>query len=368
MDVRERVSPAEVLGSLAIAFLARPMPQREDAEEHLREALRLDPQDPGACAGMGWLELQRGHRDPAHEWFARALERDPLSAPAVRLMASQLLLDASQRSSATERQAVSAFVRRALDRARAVAPDDPELEGLLARSYVVSPGDDPTPGWAHIVRANEALPGRTDFLLDRLALAAVLGRDDEARQVFDAHFRDAARPELAHAARNALLVGDVRAANRLLAKGDATGAERRLAAARERLADDPELVREADHYLSLLKTQQSHQREAAVETAAIAEYNAGIEALNSRRYAAAAAAFRRAAAASARADFRRHALQMAVRMDLHVRGDRAVALANAGKIAEALAIFEAMDRASMSEEDRRWLDGNIAQLRRMRPR
>src|SRR5205823_2149274 len=145
-EVHENVSPAEVLGSLGTALLARPTPPREDAEEHLREALAVDPRDPGACAGMGWLELMREHRDTAHTWFARALERDPVSVPAVRLLASQLLLDASLRHSATERESVSAFVRKAIARARLLEPDDPELEGLLARSYVVSPGGDPSEG------------------------------------------------------------------------------------------------------------------------------------------------------------------------------------------------------------------------------
>ena len=366
--VRERVTPAEVLGSLGTALLARPTPEREEAEEHLHEALTLDPHDPGACAGMGWLALQRGQRDAARTWFARALEREPVSVPAVRLLASQLLLDASQRASADERKSVTTFVRDAIARARVVAPDDPELEGLLARSYVVSPGDDPTPGWAHIVRASEALPGRQDLLLDRLALAALLGRDDEAWQLFNAHFRDALRPELAHAARHALLAGDVRAANQLLARGDLGGAETRLRSSRVRLGDDPDVAREADRYLAQVRDTQQGNRVTAQENRAIDEYNAGVKAANTARFADAAAAFRRAAAASECGQFRQRALRMAVGMDLHVRGERALALANAGDVAQALAMFEAMDRTSMSDDDRRWLDRNLTQLKRRRGR
>jgi hypothetical protein len=51
-------------------------------------------------------------------------------------------------------------------------------------------------------------------------------------------------------------------------------------------------------------------------------------------------------------------------MDLRARGERAVALARAGDVAQALALFQAMDRTSMSDEDRRWLDRNVTQLKR----
>src|ERR1051325_5601959 len=357
-------------GSSSCASIARRRTRgsREDAEEHLREALAVDPRDPGACAGMGWLGLMREQRETAHTWLARPLERDPVSVPAVRLMASQLLLDASLRSSATERESVSVFVRKAIARARTLEPDDPELEGLLARSYVVSPGADPSEGWTHVVRATERLPARSDLVLDRLALAALLGRDDEAWQLFENHFRTASRPDLAHIARTALLAGNVRAANRMLAKGDASGAQARLLATRERLADAPEGARSADECRSQLSVQQARARETATQNGAIREYNSGIAAANAGKFATAAAAFRRAAAASARGDFRTEALRMAARMDLHVRGERAIALAKAGDVAQALAIFEGMDPKSMSHEDREWHRRNVAQLKHLRGR
>jgi hypothetical protein len=363
-SVRERVPPAEVLGSLGTALLARAAPQLAEAEAHLGEALELDPHEPGACAGMGWLELQRGRHAQANAWFEQALASEPVSVPAVRIMASQLLLDVGERTSAEERQSVSARVRAALARALALAPEDPELEALLARSWVVSPGDDPAPGWEPIVRATAALPGRMDLLLDRLALAALIGRDAEAWQLFATYFRDADHPELTRAAREALLVGDVRAANRLLVHGDMAGAEARLRDARGRLGDDPEVAAEADRYLAQLREAQANHRMTASENRAIDEYNAGVRAANAAQYADAAAAFRRAAAAANREALRRLALQKALSMDLRARGERAVALARAGDVAQALALFQAMDRTSMSDEDRRWLDRNVTQLKR----
>src|SRR5262249_11448803 len=161
---------------------------------------------------------------------------------------------------AEERKSVAVLVRGAIGRAQSQTPDDPELEDLLARSYVVSPGDDPSPGWPHVERASQMLPARSDVQLDRLALAALTGHDAEAQQMFEAHFRHADRPELARAARHALLVGDVRASNRLIQQGDLDGAIARLTATRERLGDDPEVVKETDRYLTQLRnTQASHK-------------------------------------------------------------------------------------------------------------
>src|SRR5262249_46851982 len=83
--VRDRVPAADVLASLAIELLSRPVVAREDAEEHLHTALALDPRHADANAGMGWLELMRGHREPARAWFDRALEPRPASVTAVRV-------------------------------------------------------------------------------------------------------------------------------------------------------------------------------------------------------------------------------------------------------------------------------------------
>jgi len=44
-------------------------------------------------------------------------------------------------------------------------------------------------------------------------------------------------------------------------------------------------------------------------------------------------------------------------------GLRAFDLARAGQVAQAIAIFKGMDRASMSAEDQKWLDVNLARLR-----
>jgi len=368
--VRERVPAAEVLASLGLELLSRPVPQREDAEEHFRQALELDARAPDALAGMGWLALMRERRPEAHSWFDRALAIEPVSPTAVRVMASQLLADVgpapTQGASHGERKAVATTVRSALDRALAANPDDAELLALLARSWVYWYGDDPTPGYEPALRAARALPARTDVQLDLLALAALTGRDAEAQRIYDQRFRDGGSSETRHAARERLLAGDVYHANRSLLQGDAKTAEARLEAARDRVADDAELAREAQRYLDDLHRANRLAAETEQENRAIDAYNQGVSASNAGHYADAEAAFRRAASISAHPEFQAKARRLATRMRQQQDGERAFALARAGQVAQAIAIFEAMDRASMSAEDRKWLDTNLAQLRAQR--
>ena len=361
--VRTRTPAADVLGSLALELLARPVPQREDAEEHLRKALALDARAPDALAGMGWLELMRAHPTEARDWFDKALAVTPISVTAVRVIASQLLLDVGQRSDAAERRLQVTYVRAALERALAASPDDPELLSLLARSWAVWYGSDPEPGWAPAVRAARALPGRADVQLDLLALAALTGRETEAQRVYDQRFRDSDSPEQRRSAQRAWLAGDVFQANRSLLRGDSTAAAARLEAARARVADDPELSRMAERYVAELQRVSRATAATDQENQAISEYNRGVQAANARRYTDAEAAFRRAADRSARPEFQAKALRLATRMRQQQDGERAFALARSGQVGEAIAIFEAMDRSSMSAEDRKWLDTNLARLR-----
>jgi len=361
--VRDRVSPAEVLTSLAIELLSRPVVAREDAEEHLRMALALDARLPDANAGMGWLELMRGHPDQARTWFDRALERKPVSVTAVRVLASRILEDVGRRQAREERKEAALYARAAIERALAVAPGDAELTALLARTWVVWYGDDPEPGYVEALRAERALPGRMDVQLDLLALAALTGRDAEAQRIQDLRFGADAPAESRHAALTARLAGDVLQATRALARGDTTAAEARLDAARERVAGDPELAAEAQRTLDEFQASLRLVHETDQQNRAVAEYNAGVKASNGRRWSEAEAAFQRAAAISARPEFQAQARRNATRMRQQRDGERAFALARKGQVAEAIAIFEAMDRAAMSAEDKAWLDTNLARLR-----
>ncbi len=371
LTTRDGVSPAEPLGSIGCALLGREPPQREDAEAYLREALAADAADPGACAGMAWLALQRGHFEDGRAWAARAIEREPVAADVVRAFANPLLLAAQEQGGATARKAAATLVRSALTRALRAAPRDPELESLFARSYVIDPGPDAELAWPHAQRAAEALPARRDVLLDLLSIAAITGREEEAARIYATHFREATGESHALALRG-LLAGDVRAANAMIAKGDVAGAEARMAAARERVASVPELRADADGFLTQIRQGRAAQVRAnehvTRENEAITRYNEAVKAFEAHQYEEAAAGFRSAAAMSTRATFRREALTLALRMDLRLRGARALELARTGQVDEALRLFQGMDRAHMTFQDGQWYDRTVAQVKQLRRR
>jgi len=128
-------------------------------------------------------------------------------------------------------------------------------------------------------------------------------------------------------------------------------------------AGDPDLERQIQQFLDAVRRSGAAMQEAERENRAIAQYNAGIQAGNARRYGEAEAAFRLAADMSSRPDFQSRALRLATRMRQQADGLRAFDLARAGQVAQAIAIFKGMDRASMSAEDQKWLDVNLARLR-----
>lgn len=362
--VREGVPASDMLASLGISFLARLEPQLEDAEEHLQEALEKNSRHAEACAGMGWLERMRGNRAASRALFERAYEADSLSAPAARLVASQLLLDASQLRATAEREEQVRFARRMLLAALRPSPNDPELLALAARTWVALPGDDPESGHALAVRAAAVMPGRADVQLDLLSLCALTGRDADANRLAARFLGPETPADRRYTARRALLAADVRAANQLVDKGDAAQAESKIQAARQRVADDPELLAETDRLIEHFRKARTLEDETSQENKAVAEYNAGVKAANAERFAEAAAAFRRAAQGTSRDTFRAEALKKARRMEARGQSMRATALAQAGDKKGARAILETVDREVLDPDERRWLDETLTQLRK----
>jgi tetratricopeptide (TPR) repeat protein len=66
--------------------LSKLLGKNRRAEEHLRKALELQPDNPDIKTTLGWRLLVRGHREEAQEVFYEALRVDPgLAAPKLGL-------------------------------------------------------------------------------------------------------------------------------------------------------------------------------------------------------------------------------------------------------------------------------------------
>jgi tetratricopeptide (TPR) repeat protein len=357
---------AEVLATLGTALLAHDPPQQEFAYDHLRRAVHLEPQQPEAVAGLGWLRLLQGRSDSALALFQRAMKREPVSVPAVRLAATEWPPFATKLGDSASRHGMVAALREGLGRSRAQAPKDPELIALLARTWIVQPGKDAETGYQLAQQAVALLPGRTDIRLDLLALAALTGRLEEARTLADKYFQRNTRPEAAVTVRRALFAGEVLEVNKLVRTQQYARADSALRVLRASAKGDAELEREADDYLAQLAKYRSELAAAEAENAAVVQFNIGVDLANAQKHRQAAEAFRRAERGAYTDSLKAKSLDMAKRMDVRARGGDALALAKQGRIREAIAIFEGLSKQpGIPREEKRWVDQNLAALRKL---
>ena len=358
-----RLPPAAVLATLGNALLAHDPPRHELADEHLQRAAKLDGRQPEALAGLGWLELLGGRPEPAAALFTRALRAEPVSVPATRLSATEWLSAAHALGDHPARAPMVADLRQALMRARKAEPRDPELLSLLARTWVVEPGDDPEPGYQYGLMAEEALPGRSDVRLDRVALASLTGRRTEARLLADRWFALDATVAERTSVRRALYAGDVIEVNRMIQAGQLARADSLLRTARREVSGDTALVRDADEFLARLAAYRRARAVEAADQAAVRHFNDGVAFANQQRSREAADAFRRAERAAASDSLRTRSRDMANRMRVRERGDEAIAMAKSGREAEAITMLEGLLKSGVTGEERLWIEKNLTALR-----
>lgn len=77
MDKALKLVPADPMGWLLSATLARRQGQPERAEKDIQEAAKLAPDDPSVQLEMGNIAVARGQQDAARIAFARAAELGP---------------------------------------------------------------------------------------------------------------------------------------------------------------------------------------------------------------------------------------------------------------------------------------------------
>jgi len=166
---------ATELGHLALA-----VGKEDEARRRFEAALALDEGRARAHAGLGTLRAGEGRCDEAEARFARALALDPDDFEN-HLDRGEAALACAAAQPARARELV-ALARSELERAIALAPENPEAHAALGWSHVVVPGD-AAAGLAAAKRAEALLPAHPETQILIAWLHLQQGDRDRARGI-----------------------------------------------------------------------------------------------------------------------------------------------------------------------------------------
>jgi tetratricopeptide (TPR) repeat protein len=238
----ERRQVVYLLGEL----LSHTLPIRyDDAEEHYREALRLDESHAPSYVGLARLEDFRGRYNEAIPLYDKAIAADPGYAPAYRhygrsLLGSHIAATGGVLEESPSTTPVVARSRELFRKCLELEPDDANARAGLGKTYLFGAGD-VEPGIVALTAASRELPSRTDILYDLLVLQVRAGNRTAARSILNNALRYRADDELVAQSERIVLSLDLEQADTLLAEGrveEAVAVLERVAAE----TTDPELA------------------------------------------------------------------------------------------------------------------------------
>ncbi|HYV85606.1 MAG TPA: tetratricopeptide repeat protein [Patescibacteria group bacterium] len=344
-DDTARVTPmsrAEMLYRLGDFLLHSETDRVRDAEEHLREAIRLEPGHAAAHADLGMALEQRKQYAEAHAAFEQAVALDPANQ-ALSLVYAYALIDETippgltYIEPGTELPPALARARELFQTATRAAPDAADAWAGLGSTYVYG-GGDPAPGIAALEKAYRLMPTRTDVAHNLAELYAENGERGRAQELIEGVLDRSDDPEMRAAGAQILFRADVVEVNALLTKGDNDAAAARLRALVS-TAPTPEtkaVVEKKLHDLDQFST-QSHT---------VSQLNAAIVKANAKQYDAALAILEPLAAGGSDPELAVKARDVLAQVRDMQSVDRAVALARGGEFARAAEILRRLARDS----------------------
>jgi tetratricopeptide (TPR) repeat protein len=320
-------------------FLVHIDPMRaRDAAEHLREAIRIDPNHAPAHAGLGRaLEAQRRYPE-AHDEFEKAINLDPADPSLSLAYADALLRETLPAGPSMLRpdQNLPPGIARARELFEAVtraSPDDPRAWAGLGTTYLYDAVDS-SPGIPALKRAFLLMPFRTDVAHNLAALYAENGQRDRAQELVERVLERSADPEMRAAGKTILFQADLAEVDALIRKGERNAATTRL---RALLASAPSPASR-----SIAEQRLRSLEEVAAQSDARDRFKEAITKANAKEYDAAAEILERLLAATDDPQVVREAVDLLAQVrDVQSLG-RAVELAGKGDYPKALSLLDGL--------------------------
>ena len=287
-DQAARAAPverAELLYRLGDFLLHVETDRAREAQEHLEEAIRIDPRLAAAHADLGRILAGRRLHAEAQAEFEKAIALEPAN-PAWSLAYGYALIDQAMPSHVTEIH-LGASLPPEIARARALfqaatraAPGVAEAWAGLGSTYLYDPGD-LAPGIAALERAWRAMPTRIDIAHNLAELCAHAGQRARAQELIERVLERSEDPEMRAAGRSILFRGDMAGVEALVAKGETEGAVARLRALQATPLGPQEKA--------AVQARLDSLERFATEKGALDQYNAAVAKVNAKEYDAAAA-------------------------------------------------------------------------------
>lgn len=279
----------EVLYRLGDFLLHIDSERVREAEDHLHEAIRLNPGHAAAHADLGQALELRGLPKEAHVEFEKAIALDP-SNHALALAYGYALVDEAMPAGFTEirrDQGIPPGIARArglFQGATSAAPDLVDAWAGLGSTYLYENGD-LAPGVAALERAHRLMPTRIDVTHNLAELYGLSGQRGRAQDLIDRVLNRSEDPAIRASGSMILFDADVAEINALIEKGDTDAAAGRLRSLLQS-APTPELK-------SMVEEQLAAITQTAGQSSAVDQFNAALVKANAKQYDAAVAILER---------------------------------------------------------------------------
>jgi tetratricopeptide (TPR) repeat protein len=204
-----------VLGNL----LAHTAGASDDAVTFLGQAVQANPKNAEAHAALGFVHERRKDRKAATASYEQAVALGSTDPNVYIIYGATIVerLNGTSPTAATRQELLRA--RQLFERAAQLEPSSSRALAGIGATYVGVTGD-LTPGVTALEKSLALAASQQDVAFNLIQLYATAGRRADAQRVYDVVLKNGSDARLAQMGREALLLADVRVAEKLLKSGN----------------------------------------------------------------------------------------------------------------------------------------------------